>query len=53
MEWAFEVKWKTFFLVSQVLFFTIEKPTSKNVADTTFKTSVFTAYFEDVIFCYD
>ena len=34
---AFEVKQKTFFLVSQVLSFTHTKQTSKNVADTTFK----------------
>ena len=33
---AFEVKWKTFFLVSQVLSFRLKKQTSKNVADTTF-----------------
>ena len=34
---AFEVKWKTFFLVSQVLSFMYTKQTSKNVADTTLK----------------
>ena len=34
-ERAFEMKQKTFFLVSQVLRFT--KQTRKNVADTTFK----------------
>ena len=34
---AFEVKWKTFFLVSQVLSFRLKKQTSKNVADTAFK----------------
>ena len=34
---AFEVKQKTFFLVSQVLSFRVEKQTSKNAADTTFK----------------
>ena len=34
---AFEVKWKTFFLVSQVVSFRLTKETSKNVADITFK----------------
>ena len=34
---AFELKWKTFFLVSQDLSFTHIKQTSKNVADTIFK----------------
>ena len=34
---AFEVKEKTFFLVSQLLSFRNIKQTSKNVADTTFK----------------
>ena len=34
---TFEVKWNTFFLVSQVLSFRLEKQTSENVADTTFK----------------
>ena len=34
---AFEVKWKTFFLVSQVLSFKLTKQTSKYVTDTTFK----------------
>ena len=34
---VFEVKQKTFFLVSQVLSFRHTKQTSKNVADTTFK----------------
>ena len=33
---AFAVKWKTFFLVSQVLSFKHAKQTAKNVADTTF-----------------
>ena len=37
MKRAFEVKQKTFFQVSQVLSFRLEKQTSKNVADTTFK----------------
>ena len=37
MERAFEVKWKTFFLVPQVLSFKPKKQTSENVADTTFK----------------
>ena len=32
---AFEIKYKTFFLVSQVLYFRLKKQTSKNVADTT------------------
>ena len=36
---AFEVKQKTFFLVSQLLF-RILKQTSQNVADTTFKEDV-------------
>ena len=36
MKRAFEVKEKTFFFVSQVLSFRLEKQTSKNVADTTF-----------------
>ena len=36
---AFEVKWKIFFLVLQVLSFRIEKQSSKNVADKTFKQS--------------
>ena len=35
---AFEVKWKTFFLVSHVLSFRLTKQTSKNVADTTLNT---------------
>ena len=35
---AFEVKQKTFVLTSQVLSFRHKKQTSKNVADTTFKT---------------
>ena len=34
---TFEVKWKTFFFVLQVLSFRLKKQTSKNVADTTFK----------------
>ena len=34
---VFEVKQKTFFLVSQVLSFRHTKQTSKNVVDTTFK----------------
>ena len=38
MKGAFEAKWKTFFKVSQLLSFRLEKQTSKNVADTTFKT---------------
>ena len=37
MKRAFEVKQKTFFLVSQVLSFRRKKQTTKNVADTTFK----------------
>ena len=36
MRRAFEVKLKTFFLVSKVLCFRHAKQTSKNVADTTF-----------------
>ena len=35
--WAFEVKQKTFFLVSKELFFKNTKQTSKNVAKTIFK----------------
>ena len=35
MKRAFEVKQKTFFLVSQVLSFGLKKPTTENVADTT------------------
>ena len=34
---AFEVKWKAFFLVWQVLSFILKKQTSQNVADVTFK----------------
>ena len=41
MERALEVKRKTFFLVSQVLFFTRKKQTNKNVAGTTFKRLVY------------
>ena len=37
MKRTFEVKQKTFFLVSQVLSFRYTKQTSKNVVDTTFK----------------
>ena len=37
MQRAFEVKQKTFFIVSQVLSFRYAKQTRKNVVDTTFK----------------
>ena len=37
MTRPFEVKWNTFFFVSQVLSFRLPKQTSKNVTDTTFK----------------
>ena len=37
MKRAFEVKLKTFFLVSQVLSFRHTKQTSENVVDTTLK----------------
>ena len=40
MKRAFEVKSKTFFQVSQLLSFKLEKQISKNVADTIFKQSV-------------
>ena len=36
MKRAFEMKQKTFFLVSQVLSFSLTKQTSKTVVDTTF-----------------
>ena len=36
MKRAFEVKQKTFFLVSQVLSFRLKKQTRKNVDDATF-----------------
>ena len=36
MKRAFEVKWKAFFLVWQVLSLRLKKQTSKSVADTTF-----------------
>ena len=41
MERAFEVKSKTFSQVSQVLFFKLEKQTSKHVVDPTFDEYVF------------
>ena len=37
MKRAFEVKEKTYFLVSQVLSFRLKKQTRKNVLDTNFK----------------
>ena len=40
MKRAFEVKQKTFFLTSKVLFFRHTKHTGKNVADTIFKACV-------------
>ena len=40
MSRAFEVKQKTFFLVSEVLSHRLTKQTSKKVADTTFNNSV-------------
>ena len=47
---AFEVKWKTIFLVSQVLSFRREKQTSKNVAETTFKIVLFSSLFSKASF---
>ena len=41
MKKAFEVKQKTFFLVTRVLSFRYTRQTSKIVADTTFKYSYF------------
>ena len=41
MKRAFKVKWKLFFLVSQVLSFRYTKQTSKNVVDATFKIVIF------------
>ena len=40
----FEVKEKTFFLVSQALLFTLTKQTSNNVADTTFQCFIIVNY---------
>ena len=37
MKRALEVKQKIFFLISQVLFFSLKKQTGKNVAGTTLK----------------
>ena len=42
---ALETKQKTFFLVSQVLYFRLKKQTSKNVADTVFNDQPWSLFF--------